>query len=314
MPPWLLEGIYYVETFRVAVGRVGDSSGPQERASSLGTWQAWVSNQGGGEGHRGPGWQEQIGAALVSALSGCLLSKVQAENLLLPEAPASPCRWLFCGMFKELQEGQLVRETDAGLALLIRQEVVTWQQSVWGQGTGKCPVAVVTAQHTQWPGWFSQGRAGGTGVVRPGAGCVISGLRPCRRLSAFPIHHCASLLLVPGLNLACSLPALHFTMDLPLVPAFWTQADLGFNKTPSAVCRVPWLMLPSCSRHAPALLWELSPFPLSRIAEPWAGAPTSLGWKGCWQPSSRPFPPWVSPSSEVPPGSHVAPARCGHFK
>lgn len=65
--------------------------------------------------------------ALVFASSGCLLSKVRAADLLLPEALASPCHWLFCGMFEELQEGQLVRETD--VALLTQQEVVTWQQS-----------------------------------------------------------------------------------------------------------------------------------------------------------------------------------------
>lgn len=51
VPLWLLEGTHYVEIFRVAMGRVGDSGGLQDRASSLGMWQAWVSNQGEGEGH-----------------------------------------------------------------------------------------------------------------------------------------------------------------------------------------------------------------------------------------------------------------------
>lgn len=38
------------DTFMMAMGRVGDSGGLQERASSLGMWQAWVSSRGEGEG------------------------------------------------------------------------------------------------------------------------------------------------------------------------------------------------------------------------------------------------------------------------
>lgn len=52
--------------------------------------------------------------AVVFTSSGCLLSKVQAQILLLPEATAS----FSVGCLKN-QEGQLVREMDPGLALVM---------------------------------------------------------------------------------------------------------------------------------------------------------------------------------------------------
>lgn len=55
MPLWLLKGTPYADTFRVAMGRVGDNGGLQEGASSLGMWRVWPNNQGVGKGHCGSG-------------------------------------------------------------------------------------------------------------------------------------------------------------------------------------------------------------------------------------------------------------------
>lgn len=89
---WLLENTHYAETFRVAMGRVGGSGGLQV---GLG------KQPGVGEDYCRSGWQKQVGVAVVFALSGCLLSKVQVQNFLLPEAPASPHHQLLCGISEE---------------------------------------------------------------------------------------------------------------------------------------------------------------------------------------------------------------------
>lgn len=92
VPLWLLENTRFAETFRVAMGKVGGSAGLQV---GLG------EQPGVGESHCRSGRQKQVGAAVVFALSGCLLSKVQAQSRLLSEAPASPHYQLLCGMFEE---------------------------------------------------------------------------------------------------------------------------------------------------------------------------------------------------------------------
>lgn len=112
-----------------------------------------------------------------------------------------------------------------------------------------------------------------------GLGEPPRGLRLYCRASAFPaaaVHHCCWCR-TSAWPAHC--PSCTSQWTLALVPrAFWTQTDLGVNKNPSvAVCGFLMADLPPCPQHASALLWDLSPFPLSGAAEPSAGALTNLG-------------------------------------